>query len=105
MDTMSIGISGLNAATLGVSVTANDIANVNSQGYKAKRVDLAEAGGGGVTASQVTTSEAEGTPGGSNVDMATEMTDLLAYSDLYKVNAKVLEVQKEVLGTVMDMTA
>jgi flagellar hook protein FlgE len=42
-------------------------------------------------------------PGGSNVDLATEFTNLLAYADTYRVNAKVLEVQQELLGTVMDI--
>ena len=104
MDTMSISIAGMNAANLGVAVAANDLANAASKDYRAKRLDLTEEPGGGVRAAQVAESGSEGVPGGSNVDPATEMTDLLAYTDLYKVNAKVLEARKKMLGTVMDLT-
>lgn len=103
MDTTSVSLAGVNAATLGVAVVANNVANVNSKDYKAKRVDFEDVREGGVRPSQIEASDAPTIPDGSNVDFATEFTNLLAYADTYRVNAKVLEVQQEILGTVMDL--
>jgi flagellar hook protein FlgE len=103
MDSTSVSLAGVNAATLGVAVVANNVANVNSKDYRAKRVDFEEVREGGVKPSGIEASEETPVPGGSNVDLATEFTNLLAYADTYRVNAKVLEVQQELLGTVMDI--
>src|SRR5512145_2968790 len=103
MDSTSISLAGINAATLGVAVVANNVANVNSKDFKAKRVDFEDLREGGVKPSQIVESEEQAVLGGSNVDFATEFTNLLAYADTYKINAKVLEVQEEILGTVMDL--
>lgn len=105
MDAASVSLAGLNAATLGVGVTANNVANVNSKDYRSKRVDFQDVLEGGVRPEGMRESEANPAPGSSNVDLATEFTNLLAYADTYKVNAKVLEVQQELLGTVMDLKA
>ena len=103
MDAMSVSLAGMNAATRGVAVVANNGANANSKDYKAKRVDFEDIAGGGVRPSQLRESEETTFAGGSNVDLATEFTNLLAYADTYKINAKVLEVQQEILGTAMDL--
>jgi flagellar hook protein FlgE len=103
MDAMSVSLAGMNAATLGVAVVANNISNTNSKDYKSKRVDFEEGREGGVSSSGLRESGETNAPGGSNVDVATELTSLLAFADTYKVNAKVLEVRKEVLGTLMDL--
>jgi len=103
MDTLSVSLAGMNAATLGVAVVANNVANANSKDYKAKRVDFEDTAEGGVQASQIRESEETPVAGGSNVDLATEFTNLLAYADTYKINAKVLEVKQEILGTALDL--
>lgn len=105
MDAGSVSLAGINAATLGVAIVANNVANANSKDYKAKRVDFNEVRGGGVKPSGLRESDETVVAGGSNVDLATEFTSLLAYADMYKINAKVFELQKELLGTVLDMKA
>ncbi len=105
MDAVSVSLAGMNAATLGVAVVANNVANANSKDYKAKRVDFQEVSGGGVKPSGLHESDETVLAGGSNVDLTTEFTSLLAFADSYKINAKVLELQKERLGTVLDMKA
>jgi flagellar hook protein FlgE len=105
MDTMAVSLAGMNAAAQGVAVVANNVANANSKDYRAKRVDFEDVREGGVKPSGLRESGETVAPGGSNVDLATEFTNLLSYSDTYKINSKVLEVQKEILGTVMDMKA
>jgi flagellar hook protein FlgE len=102
MDTMSVSLAGMNAAALGVSVVANNVANANSKDFKAKRLDFEDVREGGVRPSGL---RDNGETAGFNVDFATEFTNLLAYADTYKINSKVLEVQNELLGTVMDMKA
>jgi flagellar hook protein FlgE len=103
MDAVSVSLAGMNAASVGVAVVANNVANVNSKDYKAKRVDFEELREGGVKPSGLRESGETPVPGGSNVDLATELTGLLAFSDTYKINSKVLEAKKEMLGTVLDM--
>lgn len=105
MDAASISLAGMNAATLGMAVTSNNVANANSKDFRSKRLELEETAGGGVKAAGLRESGTEPVPGGSNVDLATEFTNMLAYADTYKINAKVLEVQQEILGTVMDLKA
>lgn len=105
MDSMSISLAGMSAATVGVTTVADNVANSNSKGYKSKRPDFEENLEGGVTLSGLTESEEGGSPDASNVNLDTEMTNLLVYADTYKVNAKALEARKEILGTVMDMKA
>jgi flagellar hook protein FlgE len=103
MDSTSISLAGVNAATLGVAVVANNVANANSKDFRAKRVDFEDLREGGVKPSQIVESEEALVPGGSNVDFGAEFVNLLAHAESYKVNAKVLEVQQEILGTVMDL--
>nr|WP_320133448.1 flagellar basal body rod C-terminal domain-containing protein [uncultured Holophaga sp.] len=105
MSTYDIGLSGLNAASLGTAVTANNIANANSSGYKAKRLDLEDQAGGGVKASQLSESQESTVPGGSNVDYATEMVNLMTQSGSYSANLETLKTQDEMLGQIMDMKA
>lgn len=103
MDSTSVSLAGVNAATLGVAVVANNVANANSKDFRAKRVDFEDLREGGVKPSQIVESEATLVPDGSNVDFGTEFVNLLAYADTYRINAKVLDVQQEILGTVMDL--
>ena len=103
MDTMSVSLAGMNAAAQGVAVVANNVANVNTKDFRAKRVDFQEVRGGGVEPSSLRESGDAVAGPGSNVDLATEFVNLLAYSDSYKINAKVLEVQQKILGAVLDL--
>lgn len=103
MDTYSVGLSGLNAASLGMGVTANNVANANSDGYKAKRLDLEESREGGVQESRLAESQEPTVPGGSNVDYATEMTNMMTQSGSYAANLQVMKTQDEMLGQLMDM--
>ncbi len=99
MDTMSISLAGMSAATVGVATAADNLANASSRDSRARRADA----GVGARTSEEREGGEPGLPGGSSIDPAEEGVDLLAYSDTYMANAKALEVQKEVLGTVMDL--
>lgn len=103
MATSSISLSGLNAASLGLGVTANNVANANSDGYQAKRLDLEDQSEGGVKASQTVASQEPTVPGGSNVDYATEMTNAMTQSTAYTANLQVMKTEDQMLGQFLDM--
>ncbi len=108
MDVLSIGASGMNAAQAQLSVTANNIANADTSGYQAKRVDLVELSGGGVAVGGLTTdttpgaADADGTTG-SNVDLAKESINLTREKVLYDANAAVVRAGSHMLGSFLDM--
>ena len=102
---ISAGLSGLQAAGQGVAVTANNVANLQSTGYRAKSLELAEQAQGGVAAQGLAISQDPLAPGGSNVDLATEAVNLDTQGTAYQANAKFLKVQERLLGAALDMKA
>jgi flagellar hook protein FlgE len=103
MDVNSIGLSGVNTAALGATVTANNIANANTKDFKAKRLEQEELAQGGTRPSALRESQEPPSPEGSNVDLATEFTSLIGQGVTYKANLKVVEAQTEFLGTALDL--
>jgi flagellar basal-body rod protein FlgC len=109
MDVMSIAASGLNAAQTQLAVTANNVANVNTPGYQAQRVDLVDLSPNGVGVGGITTdsspvpADANGKPTGSNVDLAGQSVDLMREKTLYTANAAVIKTADQMLGTLLDM--
>ena len=105
MSSFDASLSGLNAAATQVGVAAVNLANLNTNGYKAKSVTFEQTAEGGVRPSGVQESQAEPAPNGSNVDPATEMENLQTGSVFYRANVTALKAQAELLGLVMDLKA
>ena len=103
MDSYQTSISGIQSAALGVSWTAQDVANLNTDGYKAKRLDLADRKEGGVQPTKLTESQEPTPPGTSNVDLATAMTNLMTQSGAYNANLQMVKTQDEMIGQLLDM--
>jgi flagellar hook protein FlgE len=117
-DTFSSAISGISANTVRAAVAANNIANVNTSGFKASRVTV-ESSGSGRQETHITEStesgsfipRSDGLPEGSeleetsNVDLAEEFVQLQISEHGYSANAAVIRNQDEMLGTVLDMRA
>lgn len=109
MDVMSIAASGLNAAQAQFTATANNIANLNTPGYQAQRVDLVDLSPNGVGIGGVTTDpspapvDANGKPTGSNVNLADQSVDLMREKVLYTANAAVMKTADRMLGTLLDL--
>lgn len=103
MDLMSIGLSALRSASLGTQVQANNVANVNSKDYQAKRLDFQDQAGGGVRPGQLTASPDPTVPDGSNVDLATEFVALKVDSLTYKAGLKIVEAADDLLGQALDL--
>jgi flagellar hook protein FlgE len=101
----SVGLSGVNAAALGIAVTANNVANVNTKDFKAKRLEQADLAQGGTRPAGLSESQEPPVPEGSNVDLASEFTNLIAQGGAYQANLKVIETQNQMLGAAMDLKA
>ncbi len=106
-------LSALRALGKKFEVTANNVANVNTDGFKKSRAILKEARPSGVTISV----EQVNTPGGllapdegtadiresSNVAVEEEMVGLITTGHAYTANVKVLKAGEEMLGTLLDL--
>jgi flagellar basal-body rod protein FlgC len=107
-------LSALQAYRKSMRVTANNIANVNTEEFKKSRASLKEGVNGSV---EVAVSKVN-TPGHryqefdgdqmveketSNVELAEEIPDLIITRRTYQANLKVLQTRDKMLGTTLDI--
>jgi flagellar basal-body rod protein FlgC len=107
-------ISALQAHVQKLGVTANNIANVNSEGYKKYRATMEEDALGGVKV-HIRRVETPGHPyevieegqpvkkETSNVDLTEEIPNLMIAQRGYEANIKTIQTQDEVLGSFLDV--
>jgi len=117
---LNISVSGMSAAARRLAVTANNIANVNTPGYRAIHAQAVAARNGGVRVETVPrdalpapaewTSPPAGMdllePGlrpGSNVDLATEEVNTLLDAQAFQANVNALRAQETMLGELFDL--
>ncbi len=108
-------ISALQAYKTKLGVTAENIANVNTDEFKKSRATLKEGVNGDV---QVDIKRVN-TPGrpyqkregsqliekeGSNVNLEEEVPEMMVIQRTYEANLKVLQTQNDTLGTLLDIT-
>jgi flagellar hook protein FlgE len=106
---LSIAAGGMNAASARLSVTAGNIANLSSAGYKARSVGLTSSSNGVSTGAFTS----DPTPGPidsdgvelSNVDPVKESVDLILEKYQYTASAKVFKAADRMLGTLLDVLA
>ena len=106
--------SALNAFSKKLAVVSNNVANMNTDGYKKSRAILKDGQNGGV---EFSTQKID-TPGSlipyeeasnvqvketSNVDLAEEMVHMILAQRGHEANAKSLEAQNELRGTILDI--
>ncbi len=107
-------ITALRAFVTKLNVTADNIANVNTDGFKKNRATLQEDQNGGVRVEI----RRDNSPGfiydsvdengekvekeTSNVDLTQEIPDLMMTKRAYQANLKTLETQDEMLGSLLD---
>jgi len=109
---MDSAISALGAFGKKMDVTANNIANVDTDGFKKSRVDMQETGHGvTVSISRVNTPGAP-VPAGdgtgkmnesSNVDLAEEIVNLKTTDKAFQANLKTIQTEGEMLGSLLDI--
>jgi flagellar basal-body rod protein FlgC len=95
-------------------VTANNIANVNTDGFKKSRALISE-GPGGVPMTNVVQIDTPGPPNAaahddptldeelSNVELTEEIPQLMLSQRGFQANLKTLKAQDEMLGTILDI--
>jgi flagellar hook protein FlgE len=106
-------VSALRAFVTKLGTTANNIANVNTDGFKKNRATLHEDQNGGVRV-EISRDESPGfryaeiqngevlEKETSNVDLAEEIPDLMLTQRAYQANLKTIETQDEMLGSLLD---
>lgn len=107
-DIFGIAASGMQAAQYELSVSANNIANSDTPGYKSQQPDLVDLSGGGVGVAGTST---DATPGpilpdgsqGSNVDLAREVVNSIQARNLYTANADVFKTADQMYGTLLNI--
>jgi flagellar basal-body rod protein FlgC len=104
IDALGVGLSGVQAYQFALNVSANNIANANTNGFKPATTDFHEtAGGAGVFATiSPTASALAAGDAPSQTDLTSEMVNLLQYKIGYEANAKVVQTQSDLLGTLFD---
>ena len=114
--TVNSVISSINAHERKLGVTANNVANVNTNGFKRRQAALQEGPAGHVRVNvrQDNTPAPEDplapdAPGVektlSNVNLADEMTSLVPTTVGYKANLKVIRARDEMIGNLLDTLA
>lgn len=109
----NIAQSGINAAFEGIKASSSNVANINTDAYKAKKVNLEEDQQQGVvtrisenkTAGASYVDESGALKERSNVRYEKEATDMMNYQAMSKMNISVLQTQNEMLGTLLDAFA
>ena len=107
-------VSALQAYKTQMEVTSNNVANVNTEGFKKSKATLKEGEHGDV---QVDVNRVD-TPGHryqelendrmveketSNVELAEEFPQMMVTQHAYEANMKVLQAQDKMLGTALDI--
>lgn len=105
-------VQALSVLGVAAAVTANNVANMNTPGFKASRADLASGPGDqGVRVAAITPDD---TPGplvpeggrlteGSNTDLVRELTTLMGTETAYGANAAVIQTGQELSGAILDL--
>jgi flagellar hook protein FlgE len=96
MDIFTIAASGMRAAQTQANVAANNIANANTPGFKAKSAQLTEAPTGGVSVSAVQQT-------GHSVDLPTEQANLKRAALMYDANGTVIRVANQMLHSMLNI--
>lgn len=110
----STSLSGLNAFQKQIGVSADNLANVNTDGFKKSRAVLESAELQGVVAKPQKlelpgplaleqTPEGEQLAEKSNVDVSEEMPNVLVGQRAYEANLKMLKVANEMMGSLLDL--
>lgn len=122
---ISTSQSALNVFSLAQDITANNVANINTDGYKAKRLDVESAPDGqGVRAQTIVESTEPGPltnqiqprenndgrieqqeviTEGSNTEVSQEVTQMIKNERGFEANAQVVRTYDQMAGIIIDM--
>lgn len=96
----SIGSSGLQAAQLRLDASANNVANMNTQGYRREVVaqeEVAESAGVRATVQRE--------QGANGVALEQEAVEQMSSTYAFRANLQTIKTQNEMMGSLLDVTA
>jgi flagellar basal body rod protein FlgC len=107
-DAFGIASSAFDAAGARMNVAASNLANIDSAGYRAGRVNLAEGPTGGVVVQWVTNDSTdagvdENGESASNADPVRAEVDTMLAKEQYDGAALIVRATDEMLGTLLDI--
>jgi len=111
---ISSGLSALKAIQTRTQSTANNVANLNTDGFKKTRVTMVEGAPQGVAASVQRVEapgplvyepqgQSEGLVEKSNVDLSEELPQMMLDRRALQANIKTIQAQDEMLGSLLDI--
>ena len=92
---MQVNQSAMGAYSNFMANNAQNVANVNTDGYEATRTVFQNNGTGDVSAVSETT--------GSSTSLARELTDQISIENGFDAQVRSISTQDEILGTLFDM--
>ncbi|MCM2292971.1 flagellar basal body protein [Allorhizobium sp. BGMRC 0089] len=98
---MNTSLSGMLAQQKRLSTIANNVANMDTPGYRRQQTDFSATAPSGVSTTTSTPNTPAATPDSSNVDPATEMVDLINTKNSFAANAKAFETGADMWGMLM----
>ena len=105
---LASGLSGMEAFQRALDVTANNVANVDTNGFRPQQANFANLIGGGVNA----TASSPAAPQSISASLAPSGTDLVAetvnslqYKYGFDLSAQVVKTANETLGTLINIAA
>lgn len=113
-DVYSTALSGLRAAETRLGVSANNVANISSEGFEAQSAVARPQDGGGVIVDirakdpatlTAPSPSGEGTVQVANVSLDEEAVNQVSAGYDFKANLKVIEVQKSLDEALLDIQA
>jgi flagellar basal-body rod protein FlgC len=105
---LGIGLSALQSYQQAVNITANNVANAQTDGFVPQQVQFLQSVPAGYGVSVAGTSSGATTPDASptvpsGTDLTSEMVNLLTYRNGFKAAAKVIQTTDQMLGSLLDV--
>ena len=97
-----VSASGLQAASLRHDVTANNVANVNTDGFESSSIVFKD-NNPGTSAAAIRRKPNISPNNTSNTDLSKEMPDMSISKTAYGANAAVIKTQSEMTGEILDL--
>lgn len=93
---MQVNINSINAQFDWMANNSNNVANINTDGYKAIDTTIDSSLGGVVANSDISKQD---------TDLTKELTDQTMITNAVKANAQALNTENKIVGTLLDMLA
>jgi flagellar hook protein FlgE len=103
MSAIGSALSGIQAASSRLEIAAGNIANLYTPGFQA-RIPVQSSGPTGVEVS-ISTSSAPANPAASNVDLPTQIVELITAQRTVEANIAAIRTQDDVTRSLLDVLA